>query len=241
MERCFSFTKGLALVSLLAIPTAAKSQESVELTAGADIVSSYIWRGQDLGNAAFQPTVGIGYKGLSLSAWGSYGLVDSNDTKEFDLTLSYSADAFSAGITDYFCIASGAAYSSLDYFQYEAHKTAHVFEAFVGYDFKVASLTWYTNFAGADGLNKSGKRAYSSYIEAKVPFTVNDVEADIAVGAVPFATDFYADANGFAVTNITLTARKKIEITPSFSLPLFVALTANPSASKCYLTAGLTF
>ena len=43
-------------------------------TVAADVVSSYIWRGQDCGSAAIQPTLGIGYKGLSLTAWGSTGL-----------------------------------------------------------------------------------------------------------------------------------------------------------------------
>ena len=30
-------------------------------TVAADVVSSYIWRGQDCGSAAIQPTLGIGY------------------------------------------------------------------------------------------------------------------------------------------------------------------------------------
>ncbi len=59
---------------LLCGATAIEAQDEVETTIGADVVSSYIWRGQDLGSAALQPTLGVGYKGLSLTAWGSYGL-----------------------------------------------------------------------------------------------------------------------------------------------------------------------
>ena len=50
----------------VALPFRVGAQEKVEATLGADIVSNYIWRGQDLGAAAIQPSLGIGYKGLSL-------------------------------------------------------------------------------------------------------------------------------------------------------------------------------
>ena len=40
------------------------AQDEVETTISADVVSSYIWRGQDLGSTALQPTLGIVYKGL---------------------------------------------------------------------------------------------------------------------------------------------------------------------------------
>jgi len=236
-------TKSILAISFLGLMTSlpSKAQSDVELSYGADLVSSYIWRGGDLGGLSIQPTLGISYKGLSLSAFGSYGLVDDKDTKELDFTLAYEIGKLTVGVTDYYCIANGTAYSKLDYFEYRAHETAHVFEAFASYDFGPASLSWYTNFAGADGLNKKGKRAYSSYVEAAAPFEWKEVEFNFSVGAVPYATDFYADAHsGFAVTSIALKATKTIPITTSFSLPMFVTLTANPSTSKCYMALGIT-
>lgn len=232
--------KVFAAYAALALPLVASAQEKVEATVGADLVSNYIWRGQDLGGAALQPSVGVSYQGLSLTGWGSYGLVDRDDTKEFDLTLSYSNSGFTVGVTDYFCV-SGTDNSPRKYFLYDAHKTAHVFEAFVGYDFGLLSLNWYTNFAGADGVNKSDKRAYSSYVELGVPFKLGGLDWNCTVGAVPYATDFYADANGFAVTYVSVKAAKEIQVSPTFSLPLFGAITANPSTQKLYLTAGITF
>ena len=68
----------MAMLFIASMSASAQDNE-VETTISADVVSSYIWRGQDLGSAAVQPTLGIAYKGLSLSAWGSYGLVDTND------------------------------------------------------------------------------------------------------------------------------------------------------------------
>ena len=47
------------------------AQDEVEATISGDIVSSYIWRGQDLGNVSLQPTLGLGYNGVSLTSWGS--------------------------------------------------------------------------------------------------------------------------------------------------------------------------
>ena len=224
----------------VALPFRVGAQEKVEATLGADIVSNYIWRGQDLGAAAIQPSLGIGYKGLSLSAWGSCGLVDRDDTKEFDLTLAYTTGGLTVGVTDYFSV-DGQENCPTKYFLYDAHKTAHVFEANISYDFEVVSVNWYTNFAGADGLNKSGHRAYSSYVEVGVPFKLSGLDWDFTMGAVPYATDFYEDVNGFAVIHVGLQARKDIKITPTFSLPLFGAISANPSTQKIYFTAGLSF
>ena len=80
-----------ALAAILALSvTGARAQDKIEGTIGADVVSRYYWRGQALGDAAIQPTLGLSWKGLSLTAWGSYGFVDKDDTKEFDLTLAYS-------------------------------------------------------------------------------------------------------------------------------------------------------
>ena len=185
--------------------------QGIETTVSGDIVSNYIWRGQDLGNVSLQPTLGVGYKGLSLTAWGSVGLSDASDTKEFDLTLAYTIGGLNIGVTDYWFNKGG-----LDpkgrYFKYDAHGTNHVFEANIGYDFGFASIQWFTNFAGNDGINKDGKRAYSSY----------------------------AWTNSFAVTNVALKASKDIKVTDSFSIPIFAQVSANPCTQNAYLVLGLT-
>ena len=232
--------KKIALFALgLVMSLATFAQDEVEATISGDIVSQYIWRGQDLGNAAIQPTLGIAYKGLSLSAWGSYGIANSDDTKELDLMLTYTICGFNIGITDYWTNDGGD--PDARYLKYEAHSTNHVFEANVGYDFGFASLQWYTNFAGDDGLNKDGKRAYSSYFEAIVPFKLATVDWTATAGVVPYATDYYNEwTSGFSVTNVALKASKDIKITDTFSVPIFAELSANPRTQKAYLVLGLT-
>ena len=233
MKKVVLFALGLVM------SLATFAQDEVEATISGDIVSQYIWRGQDLGNAAIQPTLGIAYKGLSLSAWGSYGIANSDDTKELDLTLTYTICGFNIGITDYWTNDGGD--PDARYLKYEAHSTNHVFEANVGYDFGFASLQWYTNFAGDDGLNKNGKRAYSSYFEAIVPFKLATVDWTAIAGVVPYATDYYNEwTSGFSVTNVALKASKDIKITDTFSVPIFAELSANPRTQKAYLVLGLT-
>lgn len=127
---------GVLALGLMAFAPVAMAQNEVETSIGADIVSQYYWRGQDLGAVSLQPTLGIGYKGLSLTAWGSVGLSQPEDTKEFDLTLAYETGGFHIGVTDYWFNSPNE-----KYFAYKAHETSHVFEANVGYDFGPLALT----------------------------------------------------------------------------------------------------
>lgn len=228
-----------AIISLSATVSMAQetAEQGVDLSISADVVNQYIWRGLNLGSAAVQPTVGVSCQGLSLTAWGSYGVADPADVKEFDLTLAYTLGGLNIGVTDYWFSAG------LDpdgrYFKYDAHGTNHVFEANIGYDFGPLALQWFTNFGGNDGFNKDGKRAYSSYVEATVPFQLAGVDCTATAGAVPFATTSYA-TTGFAVTNLSLRATKAIKVSDTFSLPLFGQLTGNPSSQQAYLVVGFT-
>ena len=231
MKKIVLFAMGMLLCST------AIAQDKVETTISSDFVSSYIWRGQDLGSVAVQPTLGLGYKGLSLTAWGSYGLTNPDDVKEFDLTLAYSTGGLNIGITDYWF--SAGLDPDARYFKYDAHGTNHVFEATVGYDFGPVALAWYTNFAGNDGVNKDGKRAYSSYVEANLPFRLVGVDWTATAGAVPYATTSYG-TTGFAVTNLSLRATKDIKVSDSFSIPIFGQVTGNPCSQKAYLVLGFT-
>ena len=219
-------------LSVASIATAgAQEKEKVSATLGVDFVNQYIWRGQDMANVSLQPTLGVEWKGLSLSTWGSVGF-DKDDTKELDFTLAYSKKSFNVGITDYW-------FSEGNYFQYKAHKTTHIWEANIGYDFGFLNVQWFTNFAGNDGTN-DGKRAYSSYFELTAPFRLAKLDWKATFGAVPYATTSY-NANGFCVTNIGLRATKDFVIKQKYHLPVFVGVTANPRNEKVYLLCGVSF
>ena len=228
------FVIALAVLSGISV---ARAESDFTGTVSADFVNQYIWRGLDVGHVSVQPTLGVDYKGFSLTAWGSVGLTDSQDTKEFDLTLAYATGGFNVGITDYWF--SVGQDPDARYFLYKAHKTNHVFEGNVGYDFGFLSAQAYVNFAGNDGLNNSGKRAYSTYVELSAPFKFVTCDWTATVGAVPMATDFYG-TSGFAVTNVGIKATKAIKVTDSFSIPLFAQVIGNPCSQKAYFVFGFT-
>ena len=230
MKKIFST---VALVMIMSAPVCAE----VETTIAADVVSEYVWRGAKCGDAAIQPTLGVSMAGIDLSLWGSVGVANFLDTREFDITLSYSFAGASVGVTDYWFSVGDEPYGR--YFKYEKGATNHVFEAFAGYDFGFASISWYTNFAGAD-YKANGDAAFSSYCEISAPFSLGGADWTASLGMVPFESGFYG-TEGFAVTNLSLTAAKSIDITESFSLPVSAGLTVNPCAEMAYLVFGISF
>jgi hypothetical protein len=240
MKNKFLKISGWLLVGALLMPSTVKAQKEVETSVDVDLVSSYVWRGQKLGGVSIQPALTVGYKGWSLGGWGSVGF-DSDDTREFDLTLGYATGGFSISLTDYWFNVTGDGVSA-KYFRYGAHnaESSHVFEAQVGYDFGKVALNWYTNIGGADGVNKDGDRAYSSYVSATVPFVLGGLDWTAEVGATPWATTFYG-ANGFAVTNVSLGASKNLSVNEKYALPISLTATWNPRTEDAFFTAGVTF
>ena len=52
-----------AFVLLMAtLSTEANAQDKVETSVGADVMSGYVWRGQELGGVSIQPSLSVGYK-----------------------------------------------------------------------------------------------------------------------------------------------------------------------------------
>lgn len=225
-----------AIVGLTSASTV-KAQDKVEASVGADLVSGYIWRGQDLGDVSIQPGASLSYKGLSLSAWGSVGF-DGADAKEFDLTLSYTYGGFSIGVTDYWFDRDSEGLPT----RYSNYKDSHTFEVALGYDFGPLAVNWYTNFAGSVGMNEDGDDAYASYLSVSAPFTLGGIDWSAEVGATPWANDFYNGySDGFKVSSVSIRASKEIKITDSFSLPLWAQGIWNPTTKGAYFVAGISF
>ena len=152
--------KKVVLVLALLLPGVIKAQE-FNVTAKADFVSDYIWRGA-YQNSGFsvQPTLGLSYGNLSLSAWGSQSLTKTDGAQEFDINLSYTIGGLGITVTDYWW--NGITMPYGDY------KHDHHFEGTLAYNFGEnfpLTLSWSTMFAGGDD-NKDGDRAYSTYINA---------------------------------------------------------------------------
>ena len=243
MKKLFAGTI-LSIFSAMSLPVSSVGQDKFECSVGADLVSSYVWRGQDLGNFSIQPTVSLSCKGISLSAWGSAGF-DPSDTREVDLTLGYSVSGFSISVTDYWFDGGPG------YFHYRDGLTNHTFEAQIGYDFGFLAVNWYTNFAGNVGFVSDGSKAYASYFSVSVPFRFAGLDWEAAAGATPWQNDFYTGGGnsehavdmirGFAVCNVGIMAAKSFTITENWSVPVFAQLIWNPSTEAAHFVAGISF
>ena len=228
----------------LTLSSAASAQEKITVNGNIDLVNNYVWRGMDQ-NSGFsvQPTLGLSYKGLSLSAWGSQSLTNNadRDVQELDLNLSYSIGGLSATLTDYWW---GGLHSPYGYYKQGPADNpvdgGHHFEATLAYSFGdkfPLTLAWSTWFAGADLRTESGNRSYSTYINASYDIACPaDVTLTPSVGFTPWQ-GYYNDKA--AITDISLKASKDVELSDKLSLPVFVQAIASPINDHVYLVAGV--
>lgn len=87
--------------------SAASVQEKVTANGNIDLVNNYVWRGMDQ-NSGFsvQPTLGLSYKGLSLSAWGSQSLTYNADRDVQELDIKF-VQAIASPINDHVYLVAG--------------------------------------------------------------------------------------------------------------------------------------
>jgi len=229
-------SKGLFALVLTTTATVAVAQDSKSnFNVGADVVSSYVWRGvvQGSNEPNIQPFASYTSGGLTFGVWGSGNF--SGSLKEFDLNATYNVSSLIAvTLTDY----NWTFTPGTSYFKYNSG-TDHIFEAtlaYAGINSFPLSASVNTAFYGADKKPSNGSQAYSTYIELGYPVTSN---AKIFAGASLSESNVYA-TTGFGVTNIGLKVSKSIEITNTFSLPVYGITGFNPSAKSAFLVAGFT-
>jgi hypothetical protein len=250
MNKIISF---VIIAVTLAAPAKIKAQTDFSL--GADIVSSYLWRGTYCAGTSIQPGMGLEAGGFSIGAWGSVD-VGGWGLKEVDLSVGYSVGGFSIGLSDYWWSGENA----FDYFRFKKDESSHLLEVNLGYEFAAGLyLSWNTMVAGAQDKYPDGndvKRAWSTYAEAGYSFGIGSVDLTASLGFSPWKSRVLytgrieTDANGFpvergtdgfAVTNISLTAEKSIEITDKFNLPIFGQLAFNPATENVFFVFGFRF
>jgi len=227
-------TTALLLASTMAIGVNAQN-ESVSYNVGADVVSSYVWRGvpqeATKGTPNIQPYASLTTGSLTLGFWGSGSFI--GNVKEVDIYATYAINKlFSATLTDY-------NWNFLQrYFSYGSG-TDHVFEATVSYagvESLPLSASLNTMFYGAD-KKTNGDQAYSTYLELGYP--VNE-SAKLFAGASLMESAAYG-TTGFGVTNLGVKVSKSVPITDKFSLPVYGIAGFNPTRNDAFLVAGVTF
>ena len=255
----------LAAIALaMLLPTAASAQNEVEASVQADLVSKYMWRGLDRGGISIQPQAQVSWHGLYAKARGSVGF-DKSDEEEFDLELGYRLWGVNVALIDYWRTGIDA---ENRYLYYDRDDGPHRFEGNIGYTCKYFSLQGYTTFWGvddtpyytfADGDKTSHKRAYSTYIELGVPFSLGGIKWELQGGFSPFeSAGTYVDrtvtvegletsilskeylyAEGAAFVKASLRATKELSF-GDVRLPIFAEIHMNPYLQKTHFLFGLS-
>ena len=224
------------IVSLFAVAVSGYGQDEADdrkltVDVGADLVSAYVWRGMYMTGVSIQPSLSLSACGLTIEAWGSTDF--SASFKELDFMLSYEMKGFSATIGDYWWKGEGESYFR--------NQGSHHLEVTLGYTFSEKfplSLEVNTMFTGDEDKDDAGRKYYSTYIAARYPFTVGNINFETGIGVSPWKGIYY---HKVAVATITAKASKNIQITKKYALPVFAELIFAPAQDNAYLVFGIKF
>ncbi|MHB9142202.1 MAG: hypothetical protein ACYC25_10030 [Paludibacter sp.] len=234
--------KKMRVLAICAIAVLATMNVKAQFATGADIVSSYVWRGvpQDrtvignpsLGSPNIQPYVSFTTGGFTIGSWASSSFL--GNVKEVDLYATYAfSSAFALTVTDYNWGFTNS------YFNYGTG-TDHIFEATLAYTgsekFPI-SASVNTMFLGADKKpSDATKQALSTYIE--LGYQITPLVKVFAGGVLGESNNYLTTSAG--VTNVGIKVSKSIAITDKFSLPVYGILGTNPYAKNAFFVAGIT-
>jgi len=209
----------LVVFTILAIYSInVNAQSTSSWCTGADLVSSYIWRGSKAGAFSVQPTVKYSAGNFTVGAWGSYDLV-SGAPDEADLFASYAfKSGLSLGLTDYH-------YNTSKLFAADVHAV----EATIGYSIGKFSLSGNYIFNSASGAAGNDK-----YFEAGYQFS----QVKLFAGA---GDGWYTNDASFQVCNLGITTTKTLKITDSFSIPFTGSVIINPNKEQIFYVVGISF
>ncbi len=190
---------------------------------GADVVSRYVWRGTEYGDAvSVQPWLSYTFPGIGVEvgSWASFAL-DDDDFNEVDLYVTVPAGNFSFTLTDYYF----PQYNGVDndFFEY-GDGGAHVLELSAGYEHEKVSLLGAVNISGDDDNSKYFEAGYNFYDK-------DDYSASLFVGG---GDGFYTTGNAggdFGVVAVGLNVSKDI-----FNASYII----NPDQETSFLVLGVT-
>ena len=225
-------------VSAFSLKSYAEEKESnFSFEVGADVVSNYLWRGQNLGGLSIQPSVTLGWKGIYISGWGNIGADNwkfNYLNPELDVTIGYDNYGLKLDLTHFYYFYGDKYFKGLGDANNEYSEST--IEVNAGIDVgewaSIVPLTvdWYTTVLGYDPvldengnvvLNENGnaKRAYSTYIELGYDITLPlEIVLGIKVGFTPWKGMFtdYAEVwkNGqtVGINNLQLRAEREFEL-----------------------------
>ena len=206
----------LTIVALLS-PNISYSQDF-----GADLVSSYIWRGTQFGSGAhIQPYMDLGSGNLTGGVWGSFPTSAKGGGNELDLWVSYDFGLLALTVTNYTFPNEGGVYAdgeglfNGDYTELAASTSIMGVDLSAGYFTEVEAL----------------------YVE--LGFSTGAV--DIALGYGDDQADGFYAGGGSGLVNMSFSGSKDIQISDNYALPVFGSFIINPEAETAFLVFGISF
>lgn len=189
---------------------------------GADLVSSYVWRGTQFGSGAhIQPYMELGSGNFTAGVWGSFPTSAKGGGNELDLYLGYDFGPVALTVTNYTFPGEGGNYADGEGL----------------FDGDYTELAASTSIMGVDL-----SAGYFTEVEALY------VELGFSKGAVDIAIGYgddqgnawYADG-GSGIVNMSFSGSKDIQISENYSLPVFGSFILNPEAETAFLVFGISF
>ncbi len=221
-KHLFSFLVALLSAAAL-LPMSAQDENSSPWSAGADLVTSFVWRGTRLGSGPhLQPVIEYSAGPFTAGAWGSF---DMNGYEEVDLYFAFDLPGgFTLGMQDYYL-------PELPYFDYSAADGAHAFE--INLDWESDNVWLSANYIinEAGGVGSYGN---DLYFEAGISFEY----FSLFMGA---GNGWHTESGGFNVCNLGLEVTQEIGITEKFSVPVTGQLIFNPDREQMFLVVGFAF
>ena len=215
----FSSSFKFALLTIVALlsPNISYSQDF-----GADLVSSYVWRGTQFGSGAHvQPYMDLGSGNLTGGVWGSFPTSAKGGGNELDLWISYDFGPLALTLTNYTFPGDGGVYAdgeglfNGDYTELAASTSIMGVDLSAGYFTEVEAL--YVELGFSTGA-------------VDIAFGYGDDQGDA----------FYADG-GSGIVNMSFSGSKDIQISDNYALPVFGSFIINPEAETAFLVFGISF
>ena len=215
----FSSSFKFALLTIVALlsPNISYSQDF-----GADLVSSYVWRGTQFGSGAHvQPYMDLGSGNLTGGVWGSFPTSAKGGGNELDLWVSYDFGPLALTVTNYTFPGEGGVYGEG--------------EGLFNGDY--TELAASTSIMGVDLSAGYFTEVEAVYVERG--FSTGAV--DIAFGYGDDQADGFYAGGGSGLVNMSFSGSKDIQISDNYALPVFGSFIINPEAETAFLVFGISF
>ena len=204
----------------LVLTLSVNNEATAQVSTGADLVSTYVWRGTAFSGPSIQPYVDFSTSGFSVGAWGSQGY---DGFQEMDLYAGYSFDfGLYLGVTDYYY--PGTLWLDGD---------SHAIEINAGFEADAISISG--NYIVNEAVT-AGSIGGDLYFEAG--YAVDDATSLFLGAGNGWHTNFTED---FGLVNLGVSTGKDIVVTDSFSIPFSGSVIINPYAEALYIVVGFSF